>query len=164
MNQKLIDVLTRTAKKHLGASPYQDREIEMTAEDIAMDAIVKLLEKGVTEEDDQFALGTKIVQDLVKDHSKVETRRREIEQENGEEINRGLDGSREYLSADPMEIMAYDEMRDRLDELGPKLYNTVQRHYIDGVSVQDIAQQEGASEDAIYKRLQRARDIVTGEQ
>jgi len=164
MNQELIDVLTRTAKKHLGVSPYQEREIEMTAEDVAMDAILKLLEKGVTEEADQFALGTKIVQDLVKDHSKVETRRREIEQEHGESINAGLDGSREYLSADPMEIMAYEEMRSRLDELSPKLHNTVERHYIDGRSVTDIAEEDGVSEDVIYKRLQRARDEVTGDE
>lgn len=137
-------------------------------EDIAQDALVTLLERQaegkIENEFVAFAQVKVIVHQMCTKLIRDETRRREIEQEHGESINNGLDGSREYLSADPMEIMAYEEMRDRLDELGPKLYNTVQRHYIDGVSVQDIAQQEGASEDAIYKRLQRARDVVTGEQ
>jgi len=137
------------------------------AEDIAQDTLIYLMElemDGKLTEDTVFGLAKTHALFKSKNHRNKEERRGEILHEYGNSINAGLDGSREYLSADPMEIMAYEEMRSRLDELSPKLYNAVERHYIDGRSVTDIAEEDGVSEDVIYKRLQRARDEVTGDE
>ena len=91
-----------------------------------------------------------------------EHRRREIEEEHGDKINTVLTGQgAELLAADPLEILAYEEMRDRLDQLSPLLYATVQLHYINGLDVSAIADMQAVTEDVIYKRLQRARDFVT---
>ncbi len=161
---ELFGMAKSCAVAKLGGAAGQD--YAYLAEDLAQDVIVLLLEKeaeGTLVESEVFGLCKRMAELRSISLHKLETRRREIEQENGESINSGLDGSREYLSADPMEIMAYEEMRSRLDELSPKLYNAVERHYIDGRSVTDIAEEDGVSEDVIYKRLQRARDEVTGD-
>ena len=93
-----------------------------------------------------------------------EGRRREIEQEHGKAINRTLTGqSAESLAADPFDSMSEEEAADRLHGLSPALYRIAIAHYIYGISVQEIARHDNLTEDAVYKRLQRARDIVTGD-
>ncbi len=156
--KRLTNVLTAAAIKALGGPVGDDYTAD--AEDLAQDVILKLLERELSE-DDYFKLGTKMVQDLAIDLRRTEQRRREIEDEHGDSINRNLTGqSAEVLAADPHEILAYEEMRDRLDQLSPLLYSTTTRHYIDGQSVTDIAERDGVSADVIYKRLQRARNFV----
>lgn len=158
----LFKMAKHKAIKQLGGSLGDD--YASWAEDIAQDTIVKLLEmeaEGNLKEKELFGLCKLIATRRSINHCRDENRRREIQQEHGEAINRNLDGSRETLSADPLEVMAYEEMRSRLDELSPKLYNTVQAHYIDGLSVREIAEEQEVTEDVIYKRLQRARDMVT---
>lgn len=161
---ELMGVAQSEAMKHLNTD---SGDFVSHYEDIAQDALVSLLEREAEGKVDNefvaFSLIKQIVHQTCTKLIRDETRRREIEQEHGESINNGLDGSREYLSADPLEIMAYEEMRSRLDELSPKLYNAVERHYIDGRSVTSIAEEDGVSEDVVYKRLQRARDVITGD-
>ena len=160
--KRITDTLTSTALKKLGSHAGSDYAQE--AEDMAEEAVIRLLELGVIKEDAAFKLGTKIVVDNCNSHRRLESRRREIEQEYGAAINRNLTGqSAEVLAADPMEIMAYEEMKDRLDALSPLLYATVELHYIQGLPVREIADMNETTEDVIYKRLQRARDIVTGD-
>jgi RNA polymerase sigma factor (sigma-70 family) len=159
---ELFTLAKHTAVKTLGGHAGSD--MSSWAEDIAQDVLVKLFEKESTlgDEDNIFGLVPLMVVRRCLNFKRDEGRRREIEQEHGDAINRNLDGSREALSADPLEVMAYEEMRSRLDELSPKLYNTVQAHYINGLSVREIAEEQEVTEDVIYKRLQRARDMVSG--
>ena len=157
---RLQTTLTRTALAQLGGN------VDYTAdsEDMAHDAIVKLLEKDVATEDDAFNLGTKIVIELCADLRRGEGRRREIEAEHGKTINRNLTGqSAESLAADPFEGLLKEAAFDRLCALSPLLYHTVRLHYIEGLRVWEIATQQKITEDVVYKRLQRARDIVTGD-
>ena len=157
---RLQTTLTRTALSQLGGN------VDYTAasEDMAQEAIVKLLEKEVATEDDAFNLGTKIVIELCADLRRGEGRRREIEAEHGRTINRNLTGqSAESLAADPFEGILKEEAFDRLCALSPLLYHTVYLHYIEGLSVTEVSVEIETTVDVIYKRLQRARDIVTGE-
>lgn len=163
--EKLYGVVMARITEYLGGAAGED--YASWAEDVAQDTMLELwqreLDGKVPSIEVAMSNAKQIAWNRAHKFKAKETRRREIEQEHGESINRGLDGSREYTSADPFEIMAYEEMRSRLDELSPKLYNTVEAHYIDGLSVQECAEKFECSEDVIYKRLQRARDVVSGE-
>jgi RNA polymerase sigma factor (sigma-70 family) len=132
------------------------------ADDIAQDTMVALLEEEPF--DDRyhlFAMCQLNAKHRAINFKMKEERRREIEQEHGDKINSMLtEQSAELLAADPYEVMAYEEMRDRLDTLSPLLYSTTERHYIDGLSVAEIAEQDEVTEDVIYKRLQRAREFI----
>jgi RNA polymerase sigma-70 factor (ECF subfamily) len=59
----------------------------------------------------------------------------------------GEDGDRDLLPA----------LRDCLGRLGDRQRDTVQRFYLDGASIAQVALDLGASEAAIKKRLQRGR-------
>ena len=161
----LVGVATNVARKILGGTSGSDFASE--AEDIAQDAIVVLLEK---EEQGQLTTATMFgLVDIVAarkamSYKRGELRRREIESEHGTSINKTLTGqSAEALSADPYELMAVDEMKERLNDLSPMLRWTVKSYYIEGMTTAEMAKAQGCKEEAIYKRLQRARDIVTGD-
>lgn len=159
MDQILVRSLTAKAVQVMGGSD----DYASYAEDIAMDAIVRMLERGIEDPEEQYKLGITTVTFLAKNFMRDERNRRDIENKEGVAINRELDGSREYLLVNPFDVMTYEEMRDRLDDLSPLLRETVVAHYIDGKTVDQIAADEGVSEDRIYKRLQRARDEVIGD-
>jgi len=159
---KLTSVLKATALRTLGGTAGND--YSSWAEDIANDTIVTLLEKNITDETEAFALGMKIVRDKSLDHKRIESRRTEIRKQSGKDINRILTGqSAELLAASPLRIMDYESMQDRLNALSPVLLKTVRAYYIDGFSVEAIALEWQLTEDVIYKRLERARNIVAGD-
>ena len=153
---RLMDVISSTARKTFAENRAY------TPEDIAQDVFTELLEYD-GEVEDVFALAITMTKRASLDILRKEARRAEIERDHGDEINAGMDGSREYMSADPREVLAYQEMSTRLSELSPKLMETVRGYYLEGKSVASLAESEGVSEDVIYKRLERARTIVTGE-
>ncbi len=158
--QRLNNVLLAKATTALGGSTSDD--YSSWAEDLVQDTVLTLIEKGITDEDAAFKLGTKMILNQVADHRRTERRRREIERQHKTKINTTLTGqSAELLAADPLEIMAYEEMRDRLDQLSPLIYGTVEDYYIKGLSVEHIAFNAEVTEAVIYKRLQRARDFIT---
>jgi len=159
---KLTGIMTASVIDVLGGSVGND--YASWTDDIVQDALVSLLEHE-GEVEDVYNFGKVVAIRRALSFQNKEERRREIEQEHGAEINRELTGqSAELLAADPLEILAYEEMRDRLDSLSPLLYNTTSRHYIDGRSIIDIAEEDGVSEDVIYKRLERARTLIRDEQ
>ena len=159
---RLTDVLQATACNKLAGPSGRDYTTE--SEDLAQDTIIKLLEKDITDNDIAFKLGVKIITELCINFIRDEINRRDIEEEFGDSINRNLTGqSAETLAADPYEILAYDEMRDRLDELSPLLYATVELHYMKGLDVSAVAELQNVTEDVIRKRLQRAREFVRDE-
>ena len=161
----LLSVATNVARKILGGGVGSDYASE--AEDIGQDTIVVLLKKemeGQLTHETVFGLADIVAARKAMSHKSVEIRRREIEQEHGAAINRTLTGqSAEALSADPFEAMAVEEMTSRLKGLSPMLSWTVTEYYLNGTKASDMARDQGTTEAVIYKRLQRARDLVTGD-
>jgi RNA polymerase sigma factor (sigma-70 family) len=139
------------------------------AEDIAQDAYIKLMELDRAGRVATRFVAFKMIEVIAHQqaanlHNK-DKRRREIEQEHGKSINRNLTGqSAEHMSAAPDEIIISEEVRNRLLDLSPLVYATAHSHYIDGRTVLQLAMDYACTEAVIYKRLQRARDIITGEQ
>ena len=129
--------------------------------------MVLLLEKeaaGELKEESVFGLAKEMARARSINHVTQETRRREIEQEHGMSINRTLTGqSAETLAADPYEELPREEATNRLNNLSPLLRRILIAHYFDGISVAEIARHDNLTEDVVYKRLQRARDIVKGD-
>jgi len=163
--EDLQGMCSNIAAMHLGGPAGVDHSA--WANDIAQDVIVLLLEKeaaGTLREEDMFGLAKEMARTRSINFSIQEKRRREIEQEHGKAINRSLTGqSAESLAADPFDGITREEALDRLCALSPLLYHTTRRHYIDGWTVCRIAETDGVTTDVVYKRLQRARDIVTGD-
>lgn len=164
--KKIIGIARSAAHTILGDGSGRDQS--SWAEDIAQDTIVYLLEReksgSLRSEFAAYYLAELVARRKAVNFKNREDRRRTIEYEHGAEINKGLTGqSAEIMAADPVEIMAYDEMRDRLDELSPLLYNTVEAHYIQGRTVEEIAEEEGVTSNVIHQRLHRAREVVTGD-
>jgi RNA polymerase sigma factor (sigma-70 family) len=164
--KKILGIASASARNVLGNSSGSD--LTSWAEDIAQDTIVYLLEKeqsnALRSEFAAYYLAEIVARRKALNFKRQEERRRNIESEHGAEINNGLTGqSAELLSAQADEIVAYEEMRDRLDELSPLLYNTVEAHYINGRSVEEIADEEGVTVNVIHQRLHRAREVVTGD-
>jgi len=163
--EDLLGVCKHVATQQLGGPARTDYSSE--AEDIAQNVIVMLLEKeakGELREEDMFGLAKGMARLRSITYITNETRRREIEQEHGPAINRTLTGqSAESLAADPSDLVGVEDLNDRLNTLSPLLYSTAMAFYLDGQTVEHIAKAWGITEDVVYKRLQRARDIVTGE-
>lgn len=161
----LLAMCTNIATEHLGGPTGADHA--SWAEDVAQNVIVLLLEKeaaGELREKEMFGLAKGMARLRSINHVTNESRRREIEQEHGKAINRTLTGqSAESLAADPFEGVATVEMNKRINNLSSLLYNTVNAYYILGLTVLEIAEAQEVTEDVVYKRLQRARDIVTGD-
>ncbi len=138
-------------------------------DDVAQSAFVKLLELEdagrVANRFVAFAMIEVIAHQTAINLYNKNKRRKDIEQSHGREINRHLTGqSAEHLSAQPDDIIMSEEIRERLINLSPLVYATAHMHYIDGMSVARLTMEFACSEDVIYKRLQRARDAITGEQ
>ena len=156
---KLTGIMTAVIVEQLGGVAGDD--YSSWVDDIVQDCYVSILETA-GEAEDIYNIASVIAYRKAISFKKGELRRREIEDEHGGKINSVLTGqSAELLAADPLEVMAYEEMRDRLDGLSPLLYSTTYRHYINGLSVADIADSDAVTEDVVYKRLQRARDFVS---
>ncbi len=160
--EELMSMATSVARKELGGPDRSD--YTNYAADIAQNVVMMLLEKetaGELREAEMFGLAKGMARLRSITYMRDESRRRELEEEHGEAINRRLTGqSAESLAADPYEEIPLEEAAHRLDALSPLLYRTTNAYYIVGEPIESIAEMEGVSEDVIYKRLQRARDIV----
>lgn len=157
--ERIAKTLTKTATTELGGRAGMD--YAGYAEDLAQDAVLALIEKDVTTEDDAFKLGTKMVADWAKNLRKGETRRREIEAVNGTTINRNLTGqSAEGLAADPLDLLVRDEMVGRFATLSPVLANTLQLVCEEGVTIPEAAERLGITPNAVYQRLWQIREIT----
>ena len=137
------------------------------AEDVAQDTIVRMYEielEGKLDKEEMFGLCKMVASRRAQNLAEKDRRRREIEREHGKEINAGLSRkSAELLAADPFEILAYEEMTDRLDELSPLLHTTVQAFLVEGLSVSTIAEQFGTTPNVIYQRLHQAKKVIAGD-
>jgi DNA-directed RNA polymerase specialized sigma24 family protein len=61
------------------------------------------------------------------------------------------------------ELDMEESVTARMDALSPLVRRTLVRHYADGVSVEDIAGEEGVDVEAVRKRLTRGRNMLKGE-
>jgi RNA polymerase sigma factor (sigma-70 family) len=127
-------------------------------EDIAMEAYLKLLETNA-EVKHPFTLGYTIAQNLAKNHIRDEQHRREALRDNAGEVRKLQTGGGD----DPADIIEAEDSMRRLDSLTPILRDTVEKYYIEGLSIKEISATDGASESAVKVRLHRAREIVKGE-
>jgi DNA-directed RNA polymerase specialized sigma24 family protein len=164
--KELTKVATAHAVQCLGGASGSD--YGSWAEDMAQEALLILFERELEGKIENKYVAFNMVKQIVTHKSSSfkgkEARRRELEREHGVGINRTLTGqSAESLAADPFDSISEEEAMRRHDELSPLLYRTSYRYYIEGWTVCGIAETDGVTEDVIYKRLQRIRDIVTGD-
>lgn len=165
--KELVEVAKSIAITILGGevgADYSD-----WAEDIAQDVLVELLEAEAEGKIESKYHAFAQVQLATKHRSisfqKGEARRREIEREHGASINRRLTGqSAEALAADPLDTLIAEAIPARLSELSPLLLATLRLHHIDGLPVSAIAEMQGKSEVAIYKRLEAAKAFLEDKQ
>lgn len=99
---------------------------------------------------------SRLYTNVMKDRARVNERRLELEKE-AKVTLLGLIGDDD--TRDPSEYLAAEEAMDRLCAMSPLLYHTL-RSYLFGVPIKDIARGGDTTEAVIYKRIQRAKDII----
>ena len=68
-------------------------------------------------------------------------------------------------TADPLDIlMSQEEIENRVSGLSTLLYDTLVSHVVHGATPHELAVRYDVKEEVIYKRLQRARELVKGEE
>ena len=128
--------------------------------DLRQDLYVKLLEMDDKEINTDYL--SRAYTNMNTDKMRVESRRREIEDESIHYICLSLGWS--DLVADPMDQMiAHEEISMKLKELSPLLRATLERVVIDGVTPEEMAEEEGTSANVIYQRVHQAKAILRGE-
>lgn len=152
-HKELLDVLQASVNEVLsGSAPPDD------VYDIALDTYTSLLEDGI---EYPFTVGVTRAKDRAKNFIRNREKRREIELSNPDMY---ADICPSANSAeDPSEVLEAEQRMDALANLTPVLRQALDDFYIEGLSIKEIAAKEGASTDAVKKRLQRAREAVTGE-
>ena len=127
--------------------------------DIAHDVVVKVLEYDGPEIENWQGWLIKIYNNELNSRYNKEARRRELEREHAQLIEQvhGMDDVR-----DPLEYMAAEDLIKRIRGLSPLLRYALER-YIMGVPVEDLAQEESITENAVYQRIHQAKkEIVDG--
>ena len=128
--------------------------------DLRQDLYVKLLEMDDKEINTDYL--SRAYTNMNTDKMRVESRRREIEDESVHYICLALGWS--DLVADPMDQMiAHEEISMKLKELSPLLRATLERVMINGLTPEELAAEEGSKANAIYWRVNRAKQILRGD-
>ncbi len=158
----LYQIALTNAQKTLGHG------LEDYAEDVAQNVMLTLVvmeANGQLDEETVFGLVKSAACRDAVDFLRKEARRREIEQEHGESINRNLSGSAVEVTADPIQLEMFEEAMDRITgQLSPLLQETLERYYVEGWTAEEIAENQQIPVPTVYKRLQRARDFIEGKQ
>ena len=160
MNQELVTKLKAQAVRALGGGVGSD--YSSYADDLVQDTLLYLYERDITEEREQQALATGFIAWRANNLIRNESNRRRIELESGKEINKEVDGSRSYTTVDPLDALESTEIVERLANLSPTLSYTFEEYHFNGKSIEEIADASGVSTASIYKRLERARELLQG--
>ena len=130
-------------------------------EDLKQDLIVKILELP---EDYEINKGwcVRAYNNMLQNRARDNARRRELLQHNEDTVRGNFYDDNQ--AADPSEVLsAIEEMDDRMDQLSPLVKKTMIMHYVDGLTVEDIAGKEWVEPKAIYERLRVGRNTLKGE-
>lgn len=129
-------------------------------EDLKQDLIVDLLELPEDAQVNKSWCVTWYNRHKVNESVKQNNRKR-LEEENVDAILAFCHPN--SRSDDPMDLLiAHEEMDERFDGLSPLLYDTLEAIELEGRTPEEIAAENGESVEAVYKRAQRARKILQG--
>jgi RNA polymerase sigma factor (sigma-70 family) len=152
--KELRDMLVAEATSVLGGGASNDYAVD--AEDVAMDALIKLLEHP--KDDNPFILGKVIVHNLAKNFRRDKQRRTEIRRDRGEEINQTLNVG--WSGDSPDEVIEAEERLTLINKLSPKLRDAFRGYVVEGIPYPELAEREGCTEAVLRKRIQRAKEML----
>lgn len=146
------------------ATDCLDGDFKQDAEDIVSDSLIEILGADTRlqpETATTYVFG--VIRNNCLDHMKTIKRQKEIEAENSDEIIAALYGP-DDAAADPMEIlMAEEEFADRIEGLSDTLKRVLQRIYLDGLTPEELAEEEGVARNAIDQRVHNLKKALKGE-
>jgi DNA-directed RNA polymerase specialized sigma24 family protein len=129
-------------------------------DDLRQDLYVKLL--GMEDKVIDTNYLSRMYTNLRNNDKRNEERRAELISEHAEDIM--LAFSLDEPAMDPLDIMIQEEeVENKLKELSPLLRATLERVVVDGVSPEDLAEEEGTSANVIYQRVHEAKRRLTDE-
>jgi DNA-directed RNA polymerase specialized sigma24 family protein len=66
--------------------------------------------------------------------------------------------------SDPLEdLIALEALGERFHNLSPLLRETLEQHYVEGRTIEEIAERQGVERNAIDARLHKARNLLKGD-
>jgi DNA-directed RNA polymerase specialized sigma24 family protein len=137
------------------------------AEEFKQDIYIKILEMEgeLPEFESPTDMGkwmTRLVQNHYGNVKFMEDNRARLMEEN-DDLIRSLYGYNEE-NCDPLdELLALEEMEERINSLSPLLRDTFEAYYVEGRTPEEIAELTGDGIEAVRKRITRARDKVKGD-
>jgi len=155
---KIQSDMTR-AVKHVLSGPVGG-DYASDIEDVVQDSLIELLQYEAPGEQDPTVLANTIATRNALDYKQKQGRRSEIEADNAEEIVRNFSAGAQHMADDPLELLEAQDAFVRLNDLSPSLARVVDMYYVVGMTAKEIAAQEDTTEQAVYKRLERARTIL----
>lgn len=131
-------------------------------EDIIQDTVVELLEEGKvpTNPDRVKEYVFSALKNNARDYMKKEDRRAELLRDNREAVLMGF--PQEQGDSPEAVVEAEESLEKKLKELSPLLRATLERTAIDGVTPEELAEEEGSDVKAVYERIRVARNILRG--
>jgi RNA polymerase sigma factor (sigma-70 family) len=138
---------------------YLPEPYDSEAEDIVADTYMYLKDKNVELIEDTastFVIGA--IKDRCANLMRDAGRRAEAVHKLAESLDEP------ESAADPMDIlMAEEEVQGRIERLSAIERETLQKHYVEGMSRQELADEEGCTLAVIDMRLMRGRNKLKGE-
>jgi len=134
-------------------------------EDAKQDAYVKLLESAVDFKFSDTAHRDNYIRQLVywtrTNSSSKENNRKRIEEENAGALRDTYNSDKDEFSADPAEVIAAAERMDGfLEMLSDTHRRTFEKLYLDGLTPQEVADEEGVARNAIDQRVHNIKLIA----
>lgn len=131
-------------------------------EDIIQDTAIELLEedKAPTNPDRVKEYVFSALTNNAKDYMKKQDRRAELLRDNQDAVLVGF--PQEHNDSPEAIVEAEEEISIKLKELSPILRATLEEHYIEGKTPEEIAKDSGDGVEAVRKRITRARNILRG--
>ena len=166
-----MDILDKFVRDHHSSSITWAREhlnddLIQDAEDIVQDTYEEVLSSGVellepTAKTYIFGM----IQDNCYDYNDKSVNRDRLFADNVLEVRKNLGNQEDAVGHDPLDaLIASEDMTGRLGALSPLNRDTLERIYIEGVDPATLAEEEGVTVDAIWKRVERLKKILKGDE
>ena len=155
----LYDDLRAIAHRNLVA---ERRDHTLTTTALVHEAYLKLSEKtgsGFKGRPQFLALASKVMRHLLIDYA----RRRNAYRRGGNEIHVPLDDSRDGADSQVVEVLAFDQVLDRLEERNERMARIVECRFFGGMPYAEIAEAVGVSVRTVERDWVRARDYLMSE-
>jgi RNA polymerase sigma factor (TIGR02999 family) len=154
----VYDELRRLARSYM-RTERGSHTLQATA--VVHEAFLRLVQANVDLQDRQhfFALASRLMRRVLVDHAKSRSR---VKRDGGVRDQTGMDLG-EISPQNDVDVVALDEALEGLQQLEPRLAQTIELHYFGGMTYDEIAAAVGASAATVHRDIRLAKAWLLNE-